>query len=150
MAEMDALNMGAMVSLSGFRGTLLEWSLANVKKHQARRFLVFVNLDFERSTRRFAQNALAQLTEGVKQGAAGLKVYKGLGLTDKDKTVKRIASTIRAWRRSGTSAASWASGPDSLWQPSPFWQPNDKFNERWLELEAGAGSLPSRRSLPAL
>lgn len=137
VAEMDALNMGAMVNLSGFRGTLLEWSLANVKKHQARRFLVFVNLDFEKiDAPDFAQNALAQLTEGVKQGAAGLKVYKGLGLTDKDKNGKRIAvddpRLAPIWDKCGELGIPVLihSG-----EPSPFWQPKDKHNERWLELK---------------
>ena len=32
VVEMDALNMGVMVNLSGFRGKLLEWSLANVQR----------------------------------------------------------------------------------------------------------------------
>lgn len=137
VAEMDALNMGAMVNLSGFRGKLLEWSLANVHKHQARRFLVFINIDFEKiDSPGFPAEALAQLTEGVKQGAAGLKVYKGLGLTDKDSHGQRIAvddpRLAPIWDKCGELGIPVLihSG-----EPSPFWQPKDKHNERWLELK---------------
>lgn len=137
VSEMDALNMGVMVNLSGFRGSLLEWSLNNVKKHQARRFLVFVNLDFEKvDSPGWPQEAVAQLAEGVKQGAAGLKVYKGLGLTDKDKNSKRIA--VDDPRLDAIWAACGELGIPVLihsGEPSPFWQPKDRRNERWLELK---------------
>ena len=32
VVEMDSLNMGVMVNLSGFRGKVLEWSLDNVSE----------------------------------------------------------------------------------------------------------------------
>ncbi|MFO0579838.1 MAG: amidohydrolase family protein [Polyangia bacterium] len=137
VAEMDALNMGVMVNLSGFRGKLLEWSLANVHKHQARRFLVFINLDFEKvGTPAWPAEALAQLEAGVKQGATGLKVYKSLGLTDRDASGKRIAvddpRLAPIWERCGELGIPVLihSG-----EPSPFWMPKDRYNERWLELK---------------
>jgi len=137
VVEMDALNMGVMVNLSGFRGKLLEWSLANVQKHQARRFLVFVNLDFEKvDSPGWPQEALAQLEQGVKQGASGLKVYKGLGLTDRDSKGQRIAvddpRLDPIWAKCGELGIPVLihSG-----EPSPFWLPKDKHNERWLELK---------------
>jgi uncharacterized protein len=137
VAEMDALNMGVMVNLSGFRGKLLEWSLNNVKKHQAGRFLVFLNIDFEKLDEPgWPADALAQIEEGVKQGAAGLKVYKGLGLTDRDKGGQRIAvDDVRLdpiWEKCG------ALGIPVLihsGEPATFWLPKDKRNERWLELK---------------
>lgn len=137
VGEMDALNMGAMVNLSGFRGKLLEWSLDNVHKHQAKRFLVFVNIDFEKAgSAGWPQEQLAQLELGVKQGAAGLKVYKGLGLTDKDASGKRIAvddpRLDAIWDKCGELGIPVLihSG-----EPSPFWLPKDRHNERWLELK---------------
>ncbi len=137
VSEMDALNMGVMVNLSGFRGTLLEWSLNNVKKHQARRFLVFINLDFEKvDSPGWPQEALAQLTQGAQQGAAGLKVFKGLGLTDRDKSGKRIPvddpRLDAIWEKCGELGLPVLihSG-----EPSPFWLPKDRRNERWLELK---------------
>jgi predicted TIM-barrel fold metal-dependent hydrolase len=135
--EMDAMNMGVMVNLSGFRGTLLEWSLENVKKHQQNRFLVFINLDFEKiDAPTFAADAIAQLEAGAKAGAAGLKVYKGLGLTDKDNNGKRIPvddpRLDPIWRRCGELHLPVLihSG-----EPAPFFQPKDLHNERWLELK---------------
>jgi uncharacterized protein len=137
VAEMDALNMAVMVNLSGFRGKVLEWSLENVKEHQANRFLVFVNIDFEKvDDAGWPQEALAQIEEGVKQGAAGLKVFKGLGLTDRDNAGKRIAvddpRLDPIWAKCGELGIPVLihSG-----EPSPFFLPKDKHNERWLELK---------------
>ncbi len=141
VGEMDELNMAVMVNLSGFRGKLLEWSLANVHKKQARRFLVFVNLDFEKLDEPgWPAEALAQLDAAVKQGASGLKVYKSLGLSDRDKSGKRIAvddpRLDPIWERCGELAIPVLihSG-----EPSPFWLPKDKHNERWLELKQEPG-----------
>ena len=132
--EMDELNMGLMVNLSGYRGTLLEWSLKNVAEHHAKRFLIFVNLDLEKVDD--VPALVAQLESGVKQGAAGLKVFKGFGLTDKDKDGKRIAiddpRLAPVWEKCGELQVPVLihSG-----EPSPFWSPKDRFNERWLELK---------------
>lgn len=141
VGEMDELNMAVMVNLSGFRGKLLEWSLANVHKKQARRFLVFINLDFERLDEPgWPAEALAQLAAGAAQGASGLKVYKSLGLTDRDKSGKRIAvddpRLDPIWERCAELGLPVLihSG-----EPSPFWLPKDKHNERWLELKQEPG-----------
>jgi predicted TIM-barrel fold metal-dependent hydrolase len=137
VTEMDSLNMGVMVNLSGYRGKLLEWSLDNVKKHYANRFAVFINLNFEKlDDAGWPQNALVQLEEGVKQGVKGLKVYKDLGLTDKDNNGNRIAvddPRLNAiWAKCGELGIPVLihSG-----EPSSFWKPKDKHNERWLELK---------------
>ncbi|HNV27959.1 MAG TPA: amidohydrolase, partial [Cyclobacteriaceae bacterium] len=45
--EMDSLNMGVMINLSGFRGKYLEWSLDNVNKNYPNRFILFLNINFE-------------------------------------------------------------------------------------------------------
>lgn len=141
VGEMDELNMAVMVNLSGFRGKLLEWSLNNVHKKQARRFLVFINLDFEKLDEPgWPGEALAQLAAGAAQGASGLKVYKSLGLTDRDKSGKRIAvddpRLDAIWERCGELGLPVLihSG-----EPSPFWLPKDKHNERWLELKQEPG-----------
>jgi predicted TIM-barrel fold metal-dependent hydrolase len=137
VAEMDELNMGVMINLSGFRGKLLEWSLTNVNKRQANRFLVFLNLDFEQlDAPDWPQAQLNQIDEAVKLGAKGLKVYKSLGLTDRDKSGKRIAvddpRLDPIWTRCGELGLPVLihSG-----EPSPFFQPKDEHNERWLELK---------------
>ena len=45
--DMDALNMKVMVNLSGQSGESLKRSVANVKEHYPKRFIVFANVDFK-------------------------------------------------------------------------------------------------------
>lgn len=135
--EMDSLNMGVMVNLSGFRGKLLEWSLDNVNNHHPNRFIIFLNINFENlDDAGWPDETLTMMEEAVKQGAKGLKVYKGLGLTDRDNEGKRIAvddpRLDPIWAKCGELGIPVLihSG-----EPSPFWSPKDKHNERWLELK---------------
>jgi uncharacterized protein len=137
VVEMDSLNMAVMVNLSGFRGKLLEWSLKNVKDHQAKRFAIFLNIDFEKiDDKGWPEEELAMIQDAVQQGVRGLKVYKSLGLTDTDNSGKRIAvddpRLDPIWAKCGELGIPVLihSG-----EPSPFWLPKDKYNERWLELK---------------
>ena len=91
-AEMDGLNMAFMVNLSGFRGMYLTKCLENVKENAPTRFGLFVNLDWEQiDAPDFLEKNLTILRDAKLAGAIGLKVYKGLGLTDMDSSGKRIA-----------------------------------------------------------
>lgn len=79
VVEINSLNMGLMVNLSGFLGKILEWSLDNVAKNYPKRFVVFLNLNFENlDDPGWPEEALTMLEDGVKQGVKGLKVYKEL------------------------------------------------------------------------
>ena len=134
--EMDSLNMGFMVNLSGFRGVFLKESLDNVKENAPTRLGVFVNLDFEEvDDDDFVSKNLKILNDAKKIGAIGLKVYKSLGLTDKDKNGNRIAVNDKRleaiWDECGKLGF-----PVLIHSadPASFWQPKDKYNERWLEL----------------
>jgi uncharacterized protein len=145
--EMDSLNMGVMVNLSGFRGTYLEWSLDNVNEHYPNRFILFLNINFENlDDEGWPNETLAMMEEAVKQGVRGLKVYKGLGLTDVDNEGHRIAiddpRLDPIWAKCGELGIPVLihSG-----EPSSFWKPKDKYNERWLELK----QEPSRYRDPA-
>lgn len=137
VVEMDSLNMGVMVNLSGFRGKVLEQSLNNVNENHPSRFVIFLNIDFETlDDEGWPQEALTMLEEGVKQGVKGLKVYKGLGLTDKDNEGNRIAiddpRIDPIWAKCGELGI-----PVLIHsaEPNSFWNPKDKNNERWLELK---------------
>ncbi len=139
--EMDSLNMGVMVNLSGFRGKILEWSLDNILKNHTKRFVVFMNINFEDlDDAGWPSEQLAMMEGAVRQGAKGLKVYKGLGLDDKDNDGKRIAiddpRLDPIWAKCGELGIPVLihSG-----EPSPFWSPKDKYNERWLELKQEPG-----------
>ena len=136
-AEMDSLNMAFMVNLSGFRGLYLAKCIDNVKENAPTRFGLFVNLDWEKIDEDdFVQNNLAILREAKTSGAIGLKVYKGLGLSDTDSSGKRIA--VNDPRLDPIWAECGALGFPVLIhsaEPPSFWKPKDKNNERWLELK---------------
>ncbi len=151
VAEMDSLNMGVMVNLSGFRGKYLEWTLGNVNENHPNRFVIFLNIDFEKlDDAGWPQDALMLLEEGVKQGVKGLKVYKGLGLTDKDNEGKRIAIDDARldpiWAKCGELGIPVLihSG-----EPNSFWNPKDKYNERWLELKQEPGRYRDSQKYPS-
>ena len=103
IAEMDSLNMGYMINLSGsgfatFAGNQnlmdisLTESLENIKKQGvSNRFGVFVNIDFNKiDDPNFGTNNVEIIKDAVKQGVIGLKVYKNLGLNLKDNSGERV------------------------------------------------------------
>jgi predicted TIM-barrel fold metal-dependent hydrolase len=150
VVEMDSLNMGVMVSLSGFRGKVLEWSLDNVSKNHPNRFVVFLNINFENlDDKGWPEETLAMMDEAVKQGVKGLKVYKGLGLTDKDNEGNRIAvddpRLDPIWAKCGELGIPVLihSG-----EPNSFWNPKDKHNERWLELKKHPDRYRDPKKIP--
>ena len=136
VSEMDSLNMAFMINLSGFRGLYLRKSLENIKKNAPTRFGLFLNIDFEDiDDKFFSETQVALIDSAVKAGVMGLKVYKSLGLTSKDNKGARIViNDIRLdpiWKACGDNNIPVLihSG-----EPASFWNPKDKFNERWLEL----------------
>lgn len=150
-AEMDSLNMAFMVNLSGFRGLYLKECLDNVKENAPNRFGLFVNLDWEKiDSPDFMENNLAILRKAKEDGAIGLKVYKGLGLTDVDSNGKRISidnerlDTI--WEACGELGF-----PVLIHsaEPASFWLPKDKNNERWLELKQKPSRYRDPKKIPS-
>ena len=150
-AEMDSLNMAFMVNLSGFRGLYLAKCIDNVKENAPTRFGLFVNLDWEKIDEDdFVQNNLAILREAKTSGAIGLKVYKGLGLSDTDSSGKRIA--VNDPRLDPIWAECGALGFPVLIhsaEPPSFWKPKDKNNERWLELKQKPGRYRDPAKVPS-
>ena len=147
VTEMDRLNMAYMVNLSGFRGFYLEQSLKNIRENAPTRFGLFVNIDFEAiDDPDFAAKNVKLIQEAVAAGVIGLKVYKSLGLTDKDIQGNRIAVDDSRldpiWKACGDNGIPVLihSG-----EPASFWAPKDRFNERWLELR----QKPNRYRDPA-
>ncbi len=141
---MDKLNMAVMVNLSGRgRGSTeyLDNTLANVKKSQPKRFIVFTNMDFSAiDDAEWQSRMLKQLEDDVKKGANGLKIYKNLGLFNKDSKGNRIhiddPRIDPIWAKCGELGI-----PVLIHaaDPKQFWQPIDKDNERWLELKLHPG-----------
>ena len=140
--DMDALNMRVMVNLSGGSGDSLERTVKAMKTRHPERFVVFANLNFAGVDETgYGQKAAAQLERDVRNGAQGLKIFKNFGMDLKDKHGKRIHVDDTRF--------------DPIWQtcaklnipvlihtgePWSFFQPQDKANERWLELK----QFPSR------
>ncbi|MFZ1809003.1 MAG: amidohydrolase family protein [Cyclobacteriaceae bacterium] len=147
VAEMDELNMKVMVNLSGFRGKYLEWTLDNVNEKYSNRFIVFLNIDFEElDDDGWPENTLKLMEDAKKLGINGLKVYKNLGLTESDNEGNRIAvddpRLDPIWAKCGELGIPVLIHTG---EPNAFWNPKDKYNERWLELK----QYPSRYKDPA-
>jgi predicted TIM-barrel fold metal-dependent hydrolase len=154
LSDMNSLNMVVMVNLSGrsfdifhdnYGGDVmhnagvekLNRSLLNVKNNAKGRILIFTNVDFSGiDNPDWTRTAVSQLEKDVQAGAAGLKVYKDLGLEVKDKNGKRVAvddpRLDPIWEKCGALKIPVLihSG-----EPSAFFDPMDNRNERWLELK---------------
>ncbi len=146
VADMDAMNMRIMVNLSGGTGERLRAGLANMKGKYKDRFVLFANLDFSGIDEPgYGARAAARLAEDIRAGAQGLKIFKNFGMTLKDGKGQRIQVDDPRF--------------DPVWQmcarlnipvlihtgePRQFFEPHDRFNERWLELK----EIPSRARPP--
>lgn len=143
---MDAQNIAICVSLDGGMGDKLQEHLAYLAPF-ADRFLVFANIDWQgdgaadqpatwdchRSD--FARRTARGLAEAKQAGVVGLKVFKQLGLEYKNPDGGLIAIDDQRW--------------DPIWRacgelglpvlihsadPVAFFEPIDRYNERWEEL----------------
>ena len=150
VSEMDKLNMGVMVNLSGrgFRRTAdggydvndseyLKSAIANANENAPNRVVAFTNISFSGiGENGWTENAVKELEEDVKAGARGLKIYKSLGFSVEDNEGKRVAiDDVRLdpiWAKCGELGI-----PVLIHaaDPKPFWQEHDSDNERWLELK---------------
>ncbi len=163
VAEMDSLNMGYMINLSGsgfatFAGNQdlmdlsLTESLENIKKQGvSNRFGVFVNVDFNKiDDADFGANNVEIIKDAVKQGVIGLKVYKNLGLNLKDNSGSRVKVDDERlnpiWQICGelNIPVLIHSG-----EPSPFFDPIDKHNERWLHARQKPASFRPASEYPS-
>jgi predicted TIM-barrel fold metal-dependent hydrolase len=135
--DMDALNMGVMVNLSGRSGDALVTGLRNLAGRHPKRFLVFANLDFARiDDPGYGERAAAQLARDVQNGAQGLKIFKNFGLTVKDAKGERVhvddPRLDAVWRKCAELGIPVLIHTG---EPRSFFEPQDRFNERWLELK---------------
>ncbi|MDQ8185597.1 amidohydrolase family protein [Pelagicoccus sp. SDUM812002] len=135
--EMDAMNMAIMVNLSGRGGSRLKAMTDNVAQHYPNRFVVFTNLDFNNVDQAdWKVRTLAQLQTDFENGAKGLKIFKGLGMSNTDTKGNRIAVDDPrlgpVWDKCGELGI-----PVLIHSADPkqFWLPQDEQNERWLELK---------------
>jgi predicted TIM-barrel fold metal-dependent hydrolase len=141
---LDAVGVGVAINLSG--GTVtptaegvsaFEYTKALADHLYPGRFLQYMNLDYTSwDAPDFAQQAVKQVEQGKKLGAAGFKEYKRLGLYLRDKAGKLIRvddpKLDGVWRRCGELGL-----PISIHvsDPRAFWLPLNPSNERWEELQ---------------
>ncbi len=135
--DMDGLNMAVMVNLSGRSGDRLREIVENMKGRYPGRFVVFSNVSFEDVDEpTFGRRAAQQLEDDVRSGASGLKIFKSLGMWITDRDSNRVRTDDP--RLDPIWAKCAELGIPVLihtGDPAPFWEPHDRFNERWLELK---------------
>ena len=141
--DMDRINMAVMVNLSGSSGEALQQGIANLAGRYPKRFVTFANIDLRGIDEpKFGERAARQLEEDVKNGAAGLKIYKNLGMFLTDSSGRRVPTDDPRldpiWRKAGELGIPVLIHTG---EPAAFWQPVDKHNERWIELN----QFPNRR-----
>jgi predicted TIM-barrel fold metal-dependent hydrolase len=146
LGEMNEINMGVMVNLSG-RGfgrgdsntqqEYIKGMLKEFETHAPGRFMVFTNINFAGiGDENWSRIAVKELEEDVAAGAVGLKIYKSLGFSVKDVQGNRVPvdhpDLDPVWAKAGELGI-----PVIIHSadPSQFWEPLDGNNERWLELK---------------
>jgi predicted TIM-barrel fold metal-dependent hydrolase len=135
--DMDSINMRVMVNLSGRSGDALVTGIRNMAGRYPKRFVAFANLDFSGIEEPgYGERTAAQLAKDVANGAQGLKIFKNLGLTVTDAKGNRVPvddpRLDPVWRKCAELGIPVLihSG-----EPRSFFEPADRFNERWLELK---------------
>jgi len=137
LKDMESLNEGIMVNLSGGSGASLKTKVDNINKSFPNRFVVFANVDFSNvDGPDWGERAALQLEQDIKNGAKGLKIFKSLGLRYKDAKGERLA--IDDTRLDPIWAKCAEMGVPVLIHaadPKSFWDDMNSDNERWLELK---------------
>lgn len=156
IGEMDAMNMRVMVNLSGRSGAALAAGVRNAARHNGR-IVFFANPNFNGIDEPgWGARAAAQLEEDVRAGAVGLKIFKPLGMDLRDASGRRVPVNDPRidplWRKAGELDIPVLIHTG---EPMSFFEPVDKYNERWLELTQfpqrarPAGEYPAFEALMA-
>ena len=141
---MDEINMKFLVNLSGSgfgpqaaKDLFFNESIKNIEENQPGRIGLFVNVDFNSvDVDNHVEKQVSIIRDAVSKGAIGLKVYKSLGLTNKDSKGERVRvddERLRPiWEVCGELNI-----PVLIHSADPFqfWLPKDNQNERWFELK---------------
>jgi uncharacterized protein len=135
--DMDGINLQVMVNLSGGYGAKLAAAVKNMKGRYPKRFVVFANIDFTGlDDPGYPARAAAQLEADLKAGASGLKIFKPFGMDLKDGKGRRVHVDDPRFDEVFEACAQHKV-PVLIHtaEPRQFFQPQDKYNERWLELK---------------
>ena len=147
VGEMDALNLQVLVNLSGGSGAGLQRGVETIAESgHPGRMVFFATLNFSGGVGPgFGARAAAQLERDVAAGAVGLKFFKNFGISVRDRSGARVPvdhpELDLVFETAGRLDIPVLM---HVGEPLSFYEPVDRFNERWLELTL----LPGRR-LPA-
>jgi predicted TIM-barrel fold metal-dependent hydrolase len=141
IAQMDSLNLAVIVNLSGGSGERLAANVRGLEGRHPERFVTFANVSFDSvGAPGWTERAVARLAADLDAGARGLKIYKNLGMDVRD--VDGIRVPVDDPRLDPIWALCGERGVPVLIHtadPAMFWEPRDRFNERWLELKLNPG-----------
>jgi predicted TIM-barrel fold metal-dependent hydrolase len=139
---MDAVGIGVAVELGSGTVTAKDGTsdFATVREIVAKnypgRFVNYMILDYKDwDSPHWSEQAIEQVNEGHRQGAAGLKEFKRLGLGVRNAAGELVKiddpKLDPVWQRCGELGM-----PISIHigDPQAFWEPLDETNERWDEL----------------
>ncbi len=138
LAEMDAAGLRTVVNLDGGWGPRLKETLSALDEAYPGRFLTFALLDFNGiDNENWGQREAKRLEESFKAGAKGLKIHKSLGLSYRYRSGELMPvddpKLDPAWEMCGKYNRPVVI---HVADPSAFFTPLDRFNERWHELNA--------------
>ncbi len=135
--QLDELGIQAVVNLDGRWGTELEANLDRYDRAHPKRFVTFCHVEWDALAEdpRAPQRWVDQLERSAAAGAAGVKVWKDLGLVVRDGTGRlllpddpRVADVWAAAGELGLPVLIHVSDPPT------FFAPPDRHNERLEEM----------------
>jgi uncharacterized protein len=137
MKGMESNNLQILVNLSGSSGDRLRQGVDALRASKYKdRMVLFANINFRESVGPgFGAQAAKQLEADVKTGAAGLKIFKDLGMFVRKADASRLhvddPELDVVWE---TCARLNVPVLIHIAEPPAFFDPLDYNNERWLEL----------------
>jgi uncharacterized protein len=144
---MDSINLQVMVNLSGGTGDRLKRTVEVMKGRYPKRFVVFSNMDYSDLDKPgFSERVTARLEQDVKNGAQGLKIFKDFGMELHYANGQRVHVDDPIFSPVFEKCADLGIPVlIHVGEPSAFFDPWDKYNERWLELK----QFPQRARPPS-
>jgi predicted TIM-barrel fold metal-dependent hydrolase len=137
---MDTCGVNAVVHLLGAPRHIETFKKDYVDKYPGR-FILFSTFDLHeiadsnKNESDFPKREIAKLENAIKMGARGVKVYKSFGLKVKDKSGRLMAIDDPRydpiWDKTGELGVPIMI---HIAEPTAFWLPPDRFNERYEEL----------------